>query len=83
MNKKDLVFIFGLTLFMGVLWAVGEVITGIWIEVPSKFHIIWLVVIVAVTLVISVWHSVIEDESGLKDPKQERIEKLKKKRKNK
>jgi len=81
MSKKDLVFIFGLTLLMGVIWAVGEVVTGIWIKVPHKFHIVWLVGIVAVTLAVSVWHSVIEDESGLKDPKKEKYERKKNKRK--
>lgn len=69
MNKKDLVFTVGLCVFMGVLWIVGELVVGLWIPVVPRFHLWWLVGIVAVTLVISVWHAMIEDRSSIEDPK--------------
>ena len=72
MKKKDLVFTIGLCIFMGVLWIVGELIMGLWIAVVPKTHLWWLIGIVAVTLVISVWHSMIEDNSGHHDPKREK-----------
>ena len=72
MKKKDLVFTIGLCIFMGVLWIVGELVMGLWIAVVPKVHLWWLVGIVAVTLVISVWHSMIEDTSEQHDPKREK-----------
>lgn len=85
MKKKDVVFTIGLTIFMGVLWIVGEIVMGLWLAVVSKTHLWWFIGIVAATLTISVWHSMIEDESDLKDPKREKydrkINKRKKKRK--
>ena len=36
MNKKDLKFTIGLTILMGVLWAIGELVMGLW--VVSVWH---------------------------------------------
>ena len=74
MKKKDVVFTIGLTIFMGVLWIVGEIVMGLWIPVIPKTHLWWFVGIVSVTLIISVWHSMMEDESDLKDPKREKYD---------
>ncbi|MCQ2490139.1 MAG: hypothetical protein MJ079_00930 [Ruminococcus sp.] len=76
MKKKDLIFTFGLTLLMGVLWVVGEVVMGLWIAVPSWGHILWFAGIVVATLTISVIHSLMEDEAEEKprDPKREKYE---------
>ena len=74
MKKKDLIFTFGLTLLMGILWIVGEIVMGLWLAVPSWGHIAWMAGIVVVTLVISVWHSLMEDESERLDPKTEKYE---------
>ena len=54
MKKKDVVFTIGLTIFMGVLWIVGEIVMGLWIPVVPKTHLWWFVGIVSVTLIISV-----------------------------
>ena len=81
MKKKDFLFTFGLTLLMGVLWVTGEIIMGMWLAVPNWGHILWFVGIVIVTLVISVWHSFLEDESERKDPKLEKYERKVNKRK--
>lgn len=80
MSKKDLMFIFGLTLLMGVLWVAGEVVMGLWIAVNTAGHIAYFVTIVVVTLGISVWHSMKEDESDLKDPKRAKYERKTKKK---
>ncbi|MDE6036389.1 MAG: hypothetical protein K2G36_10855 [Ruminococcus sp.] len=69
MKKKDVVFIMGLSLLMGIIWIIGEIVMGMWIAVNKKGHIFWFVLIVILTLVISVWHSLLEDESDLEDPK--------------
>ncbi|MBD5160131.1 MAG: hypothetical protein HDT23_07830 [Ruminococcus sp.] len=69
MKKKDIVFIMGLSLLMGMIWIIGEIVMGMWIAVNTKGHIFWFVLIVILTLVISVWHSLLEDESDLEDPK--------------
>lgn len=74
MKKKDLVFTFGLTLLMGILWVAGEVVMGLWIAAPSWVHILWFALIVAVSLVVSVWHMMVEDESGRRDRKREKYE---------
>jgi fatty acid desaturase len=74
MKKKDMIFTFGLTLLMGILWIVGEIVMGLWLAVPSWGHIAWMAGIVVVTLVISVWHSLMEDESERLDPKAEKYE---------
>lgn len=56
---------------------------GLWIAVVPKAHIAWFAVIVAITLVVSVWHSMIEDESDLEDPKRAKYErKVTKRQKN-
>ncbi len=75
MKKKDLVFTIGLCIFMGVLWVVGEIVMGLWIALNVKAHIMWLVSIVVVTLAVSVWHSLIEDNSDYHDPKREKYRK--------
>lgn len=76
MKKKDFVFTFGLTLLMGVLWVVGEVVMGLWIAAPSWVHITWFAGIVVVTLTISVIHSLKEDEyeEEQRNPKREKYE---------
>lgn len=83
MTKKDLMFTLGLCLFMGILWAVGELVMGLWIAVIPSTHIFWLVGIVVVTLVVNVWHSMKEDESDVKDPKREKYDRKVNKRKKK
>ena len=83
MTKKDLMFTLGLCLFMGVLWAVGELVMGLWIAVIPSAHIFWLVGIIVVTLAVNVWHSMKEDESDSKDPKREKYDRKVNKRKNK
>ena len=69
MNKKDVMFIMGLSMLMGVIWIIGEIVMGLWVAVNTKGHIFWFALIVIITLVISVWHSLLEDESDLEDPK--------------
>ncbi|MDE6102126.1 MAG: hypothetical protein K2F73_04045, partial [Ruminococcus sp.] len=68
---------------MGVIWIVGELIMGLWIAVVPKAHIFLFVFVVVVTLGISVWHSLIEDESDIEDPKRAKYERKKNKHKNK
>lgn len=80
MSKKDFMFILGLTLLMGVLWVAGEVVMGLWIAVNRAGHIAYFVTIVAVTLGVSVWHSMKEDESDFRDPKREKYERKTKKK---
>lgn len=83
MKKKDVIFIMGLSLLMGVIWIIGELVMGLWIAVVPKAHIVWFALIVVITLVISVWHSMIEDESDLEDPKRVKYErKVNKRKKN-
>lgn len=83
MKKKDIIFIMGLSILMGVIWILGELVMGLWIAVVPKAHIAWFAVIVAITLVVSVWHSMIEDESDLEDPKRAKYErKVTKRKKN-
>lgn len=81
MKKKDLMFTIGLCTLMGIIWAVGMLVMGLWIAVRPSAYVKWFIVIVAVTLVISVWHSMKEDESDLKDPKREKYERKVNKRK--
>lgn len=81
MKKKDFIFIFGLTLLMGIVWIVGELVMGLWLPVLPWVYIAWRIGIVAVTLIISVWHAFIEDESGKKDPRTEKYERKIQKRK--
>lgn len=80
MNKKDLIFTIGLCIFTGIIWVIGEVVMGLWVAVTTRTHIIWFAGIVVVTLVVSVWHSMKDDESGLKDPKREKYERKTKKK---
>lgn len=82
MKKKDVVFTIGLTILMGVIWVIGELVMGLWIAVTPPAHIFWLVFIVIATLGINIWHAMIEDKSDLKDPKREKFErKVNKRRK--
>ena len=83
MKKKDLVFTIGLTILMGVIWVIGELIMGLWLAVIPSAHIFWFAFIVIVTLGISVWHSMIEDSSDLEDPKHAKYERKVNKRKKK
>ncbi len=83
MNKKDLKFTIGLTILMGVLWAIGELVMGLWVAVVPKAHIFWLVLIIIITLGVSVWHSMIEDKSDIVDPKRAKYERKTTKRKKK
>lgn len=83
MKKKDITFIIGLTILMGVIWVLGEVVMGLWIAVYPVVHIIWIALIVVITLGVSVWHSMIEDRSDLEDPKRAKYERKTQKRKNK
>ena len=82
MKKKDISFILGLSILMGIIWAVGEVIMGLWLAVRPGTHIVWCAAVIVITLAISVWHSMIEDTSELEDPKQLKYErKVSKRRK--
>ena len=74
MKKKDVVFTIGLCIFTGIMWMAGELVMGLWIAAPAWVHILWFVLIVVVTLTVSVWHSLVEDESGQLDPKREKYE---------
>ena len=83
MKKKDITFTIGLTLLMGVIWALGELVMGLWIAVIPSAHIFWFAFIVVVTLGVNIWHSMIEDRSGLEDPKRTKYErKVNKRKKN-
>ncbi len=84
MKKKDLVFTIGLSILMGVIWVLGVLAMGLWIPVRPKAYLFWFIGIVVTTLVISVWHSMKEDESDLKDPKRQKyMRKTTKKKKKK
>lgn len=83
MNKKDLIFTFGLCIFMGVVWVIGMLVMGLWIPVRPKAYIWWFVGIVAATLVINIWHAMKEDESDLTDPKREKYQRKVNRRKKK
>ncbi|MCM1133370.1 MAG: hypothetical protein NC340_07850 [Ruminococcus flavefaciens] len=80
MKKKDFIFTLGLCLLMGVLWVAGEVVMGLWVAVNTAGHIAFFATVVVVTLVISVWHSMKEDESDLQDPKRAKYERKTKKK---
>ena len=81
MKKKDLIFTVGLCLLMSIIWISGELVMGLWIAVVPSAHKFWLIGIVAVTLVINVWHFMKEDESDRTDPKRAKYEKNTKKKK--
>lgn len=83
MKKKDVMFIMGLSILMGVIWILGELVMGLWIAVNAKGHIFWFALVVGVTLAVSVWHSLITDESDLEDPKRAKYERKKNKRNKK
>jgi hypothetical protein len=74
MKKKDVIFTIGLCIFTGILWMAGELVMGLWLAVRPKAHLWWLIGIVTFTLVVNVWHSFIEDESGAKDPYREKYD---------
>ena len=79
MSKKDVFFTVGLALLMGIIWGVGEVVTGMWIAVPPVFHVIWFAVIVVVALILSIWHAMKEDKSQRMDTKVQKYERKMKK----
>lgn len=82
MKKKDVIFTIGLTILMGVIWILGEIVMGLWIAVMPKTHIFWFAFIVIITLGISIWHSMIEDNSDFEDPRRAKYErKVNKRRK--
>lgn len=83
MKKKDLIFTIGLTLLMGVIWMLGELVMGLWVAVIPSAHIFWIVGIVLATLIINVWHTFKEDESGAEDAKKSKYERKTAKRKRK
>ena len=81
MKKKDLIFTVGLCLLMSIIWISGELVMGLWIAVVPSAHKFWLIGIVAVTLVINVWHFMKEDESDRTDQKRAKYERKTKKKK--
>lgn len=81
MKKKDFIFTIGLSMLMGIIWVVGELVMGLWIAVKPSAHIFWMVGIVVVTLTINIWHSFKEDKSDLTDPKRAKYERKVQKRK--
>lgn len=83
MSKKDIIFTVGLCLLMGIIWVVGEIVMGLWIAVIPSAHLFWLVGIVVVTLAISIWHTMKEDESDRTDPKKAKYDRKVNKRKEK
>ena len=60
MKKKDLTFILGLTLLAAIIWIIVELIM-IKLQFPRHFYIIWRVLVVVVTCIISVWHGFNEE----------------------
>lgn len=64
MKKKDLTFILGLTLFAAIIWIIVELIM-IKLQFPRHFYIIWRVLVVVVTCIISVWHGFKEDDEEI------------------
>lgn len=83
MKKKDFIFTLGLCIIMGILWVTGEVIMGLWIAVNTAGHVAFFTTVVVITLAISIWHSMKEDESDLKDPKREKYDRKTSRKKNK
>lgn len=83
MSKKDIIFTVGLCLLMGVIWVVGEIVMGLWIAVIPSAHLFWFIGIVVVTLAISIWHTMKEDESDRTDPKKAKYDRKVNKRKEK
>ena len=83
MSKKDVSFIIGLSILMGIIWIAGELVMGLWVAVMPKTHLWWTIGIAAFTLIVSVWHSMKADESDYVDPKREKYERKVSKRKSK
>jgi len=82
MKKKDVVFTVGMCVFMGVLWMAGELVMGLYIPVRPKAHLWWLIFIVGFTLAVNIWHSLIEDNSDIRDKRREKYERKVSGRKN-
>lgn len=82
MKKKDVVFTVGMCVFMGVLWMAGELVMGLYIPVRPKTHLWWLIFIVGFTLTVNIWHSLIEDNSDIRDKHREKYERKVSGRKN-
>ena len=74
MKKKDTIFIIGLTILMGVIWVIGEIVMGLWITVAPWVYLVWRGGIILVTLVISVWHAMLEDSTEEKNPRAAKYE---------
>ena len=83
MKGKDVLFIIGLTMLMGIVWVLGELVMGLWVAVVPRAHVFWTTGIIILTVIISVWHSMIEDESDRTDPKTAKYYRKIEKRKNK
>ena len=83
MKRKDVLFIIGLTMLMGIVWVLGELVMGLWVAVVSRAHVFWTMGIIILTVIISVWHSMIEDESDRTDPRAAKYYRKIEKRKNK
>ena len=64
MKKKDITFILGLTLLAAIIWIIVELIM-IKLQFPRHFYIIWRVLVVVVTCIISVWHGFKEDDGEI------------------
>lgn len=62
MKKNEVTFIIGTCILMGVIWVLGELVMGLWIAVYDWAFIIWRILIVVATLIITVWHSFKYDE---------------------
>ena len=80
MSKKDVSFIIGLSILMGIIWIAGELVMGLWVAVMPETHLWWTIGIVAFTLIVSIWHSMKADESDLTDPKREKYQRKVEKR---
>ena len=81
MKKKDIIFIIGLSIFMGVLWIAGELVMGLWIAVVPDVRLIWRIGIVAAALIISLWHAMLEDQPEKKSAKELKYERKTQKKK--
>lgn len=81
MKKKDIIFIIGLSIFMGVLWIAGELVMGLWIAVVPVVRLIWRIGIVAVALIISLWQAMLEDQPEKKSAKELKYERKTQKKK--
>ena len=66
---------------MGIIWVVGEVVNGPMDSGSSEGHVFWTCGNSILTVFISVWHSMIEDESDRTDPKKAKYYRKTEKRK--